>query len=38
MAQAGLGSASGYGGIHDTPSQRKGYHSRIIERGGKKTS
>jgi hypothetical protein len=33
MAQAGLGSASGYGSIHDTPLATKGYHSRIIERG-----
>lgn len=36
MAQAGLGSASGYGSIHDTPLAMKGYHSRIIERGWEK--
>jgi hypothetical protein len=36
MAQAGLGSASGYGSIHDTPLATKGYHSRIIERGWEK--
>ena len=36
MAQAGLGSASGYGSIHDTPLAAKGYHSRIIERGWEK--
>ena len=36
MAQAGLGLASGYGSIHDTPLATKGYHSRIIERGWEK--
>ena len=28
----GLGSASGYGSIHDTPLATKGYHSHIIAR------
>lgn len=32
----GLGSASGYGSIHDTPLAKKGYHSRIIEKGWEK--
>lgn len=32
----GLGSASGYGSIHDTPLATKGYHSHIIARGGKR--
>lgn len=32
----GLGSASGYGSIHDTPLAMKGYHSRIIEKGWEK--
>lgn len=32
----GLGSASGYGSIHDTPLATKGYHSQIIARGWEK--
>ncbi len=36
MAQAGPGSASGYGEVSDTPLATKGYHSRIIERGWEK--
>lgn len=31
-----LGSASGYGSIHDTPLATKGYHSQIIARGWEK--
>ena len=34
--QAGLGSASGYGSIMDTPLATKGYHSQIIARGWEK--
>ena len=36
MSQNGLGSASGYGSIHDTPLATKGYHSQIIARGWEK--
>lgn len=32
----GLGSASGYGSIHDTPLAMKGYHDQIIARGWEK--
>lgn len=34
--QAGMGSASGYGSIFDTPLATKGYHSQIIARGWEK--